>query len=297
MLLRVLLCLTSRKSVNHQQSANGASRLATAGLHRPSMLILGARSLKLPSHWPALEEWRPCNRTTLTKIGLLQTALTLFVQARPPFWRRGSFKAQKSPGRTATTSLHFLAHLHLTSLARPRPRSFCGRISGPGDKARQALELASFSSLHRRFWRQLFLMPVATSPSVTPRLPSTKVKMDDRKRPAIGSADDLAPPSKRQAVNGGGKSKDDSGDTKEEAWIDVSLFRVAALTTHIPHRHTTMDPAAPASHVFPPLHFHVVAIAQVSCSLHRGRRPETILTHFSAIAQVLGAPRHCPSID
>ncbi|XXH04849.1 hypothetical protein Hte_011271 [Hypoxylon texense] len=43
--------------------------------------------------------------------------------------------------------------------------------------------------------------------------------MEDRKRPAISSTDDIAPPSKRQAVNGGSKSKDDS-DIKEEAWIE-----------------------------------------------------------------------------
>ena len=47
--------------------------------------------------------------------------------------------------------------------------------------------------------------------------------MEDRKRPASGAVDDYAPPSKRQAVNGGGKSKDDSGDMKEEAWIEVSV--------------------------------------------------------------------------
>ncbi|EAQ91286.1 hypothetical protein CHGG_03221 [Chaetomium globosum CBS 148.51] len=44
--------------------------------------------------------------------------------------------------------------------------------------------------------------------------------MEDRKRPASGAVDDYAPPSKRQAVNGGGKSKDDSADMKEEAWIE-----------------------------------------------------------------------------
>ncbi|KAK2074433.1 hypothetical protein P8C59_008641 [Phyllachora maydis] len=43
--------------------------------------------------------------------------------------------------------------------------------------------------------------------------------MEDRKRPAVNT-DDLAPPSKRQAVNGGNKSKDDSGDMREEAWIE-----------------------------------------------------------------------------
>lgn len=68
----------------------------------------------------------------------------------------------------------------------------------------------------------LFLMPIATSPSVLPR-PATFAKMEDRKRPASGAVDDYAPPSKRQAVNGSGKSKDDSGDMKEEAWIEVSV--------------------------------------------------------------------------
>jgi len=44
--------------------------------------------------------------------------------------------------------------------------------------------------------------------------------MEDRKRPASNLADDAAPPSKRQAVNGSNKSKDDAADTKEEIWIE-----------------------------------------------------------------------------
>ncbi|KAL2270310.1 hypothetical protein VTJ83DRAFT_2494 [Remersonia thermophila] len=44
--------------------------------------------------------------------------------------------------------------------------------------------------------------------------------MEDRKRPASGAVDDAAPPSKRQAVNGSSRSKDDSADMKEEAWIE-----------------------------------------------------------------------------
>ncbi|KAM3467535.1 hypothetical protein NHJ6243_000156 [Beauveria neobassiana] len=44
--------------------------------------------------------------------------------------------------------------------------------------------------------------------------------MEDRKRPAVGSADDLAPPSKRVAVNGS-KTKDEAPDMKEESWIEV----------------------------------------------------------------------------
>ncbi|KAM4054687.1 BRE1 e3 ubiquitin ligase [Hirsutella rhossiliensis] len=43
--------------------------------------------------------------------------------------------------------------------------------------------------------------------------------MEDRKRPAIGAADELAPPSKRIAVNGS-KAKDDALDMKEESWIE-----------------------------------------------------------------------------
>ncbi|RYC61990.1 hypothetical protein CHU98_g4207 [Xylaria longipes] len=43
--------------------------------------------------------------------------------------------------------------------------------------------------------------------------------MEDRKRPAVNSTDDIAPPSKRQAVNGGGKAKEDA-DTKDEAWVE-----------------------------------------------------------------------------
>jgi hypothetical protein len=77
-------------------------------------------------------------------------------------------------------------------------------------------------------------MPIATSPSAPPR-PATFVKMEDRKRPASGAVDDCAPPSKRQAVNGSSKSKDDSGDMKEEAWIEVSLS------------HTTVPTPSPSS--------------------------------------------------
>ncbi|KAI1247631.1 hypothetical protein MGN70_011521 [Eutypa lata] len=40
--------------------------------------------------------------------------------------------------------------------------------------------------------------------------------MEDRKRPALNSSDDIAPPSKRQAVNGSSKSKEDG----DEAWIE-----------------------------------------------------------------------------
>ena len=60
-------------------------------------------------------------------------------------------------------------------------------------------------------------MPLSTSPTTAPL--STVVKMEDRKRPALSSSDDMAPPSKRQAVNGSSKSKEDG----DEAWIEVSI--------------------------------------------------------------------------
>ena len=64
-------------------------------------------------------------------------------------------------------------------------------------------------------------MPAATSPVTSPR-PPTLSKMEDRKRPAIGGVDDLAPPSKRVAVNGS-KAKDDAMEMKEEGWVEVSV--------------------------------------------------------------------------
>jgi hypothetical protein len=68
-------------------------------------------------------------------------------------------------------------------------------------------------------------MPISTSPSELPSPAAFNLgKMEDRKRPASGAVDDAAPPSKRQAVNGGSRSKDDSADMKEEAWIEVSCL-------------------------------------------------------------------------
>lgn len=75
------------------------------------------------------------------------------------------------------------------------------------------------------------LMPVATAPSDSPR-PSTLAKMEDRKRPAIGGTDDLAPPSKRVAVNGS-KAKDETLEMKEEGWIDVSHTTVCDPFQHL----------------------------------------------------------------
>lgn len=66
-----------------------------------------------------------------------------------------------------------------------------------------------------------FLMPVATTPSPSPRLASLP-KMEERKRPAVSNADELAPPSKRHQSLNGSKSKTDPSDQPEEYWIEVS---------------------------------------------------------------------------
>lgn len=98
-----------------------------------------------------------------------------------------------------------------------------------------------------------FLMPIATSPSLPH--PATFAKMEDRKRPASGAVEEGAPPTKRQAVNGSSKSKDDSGDSREETWIEVSLTRhpfvvslLAPFFTHRPCRSSAcLDTTLPNS--------------------------------------------------
>lgn len=86
-------------------------------------------------------------------------------------------------------------------------------------------------------------MPIAT-PHSAPH-PTTLGKMEDRKRPAVSAVDEFAPPSKRQAVNGGSKSKDDSGDMKEEAWIEVSLLDVTCVIATSSLRTKHMHPVPP----------------------------------------------------
>lgn len=53
----------------------------------------------------------------------------------------------------------------------------------------------------------------------------------------MSGADDIGPPSKRQAVNGSSKHSKDDSDMKEEAWIEVCC--------HLPLR-----PDIPRLHVF-----------------------------------------------
>ena len=66
--------------------------------------------------------------------------------------------------------------------------------------------------------------------------------MEERKRPAVGSADELAPPSKRLAVNGS-KHKDDALEMKEESWVEVRATRRAPLCLVLePHAHRPFMP-------------------------------------------------------
>ena len=65
------------------------------------------------------------------------------------------------------------------------------------------------------------LMPAVTTPTESPR-PSLLPKMEDRKRPALSTPDDLAPPAKKVAINGS-KTKDDGPEMKEEGWVEVRL--------------------------------------------------------------------------
>jgi hypothetical protein len=112
------------------------------------------------------------------------------------------------------------------------------------------------------------LMPLTATPSASPR-PSTLAKMEDRKRPAISSADDLAPPSKRVAVNGS-KAKDDSLEMKEESWIEVSVCHTTVFVF------STADARAidraPAPLPFPPL-FRLVPFISEACALLSGFVP------------------------
>jgi E3 ubiquitin-protein ligase BRE1 len=68
-----------------------------------------------------------------------------------------------------------------------------------------------------------FNLMKVTASTVAP-LPSTIIKMEDRKRPAGQNVDDLAPPTKRQAVNGGSKSSTDS-DMPGKDDLEVSVTR------------------------------------------------------------------------
>lgn len=120
------------------------------------------------------------------------------------------FFSTAKPRRSFT--LHPRAPVHPAAVAR-RHCPTCFALLGPGSR------LCAFFRWFPPSPRP-FLMPIATSPSV-PRL-ATFAKMEDRKRPASTAVDDNAPPSKRQAVNGASKPKDDADKDKEELWIEVS---------------------------------------------------------------------------
>lgn len=116
-------------------------------------------------------------------------------------------------------------------------------------------------------------MPVATAPTASPR-PSTLSKMEDRKRPAISSADDLAPPSKRVAINGS-KARDDNLEMKEEAWIEVSSARRACLLFFYSPAHASTNKQRGASTTFLGytfLYSLIFFIHHVNCCLSGGHR-------------------------
>ena len=122
-------------------------------------------------------------------------------------------------------------------------------------------------------------MPLSATTPTTSLSPL--VKMEDRKRPALSGADDIAPPSKRQAVNGAAAKASKDDDTKEEAWIEVS--RSLASPSPTPQTipvHSVSRRSAPYSvhwvlSARPPCYRALSCADSVSCNC---RRAETLLT-------------------
>src|SRR5277367_5967862 len=80
------------------------------------------------------------------------------------------------------------------------------------------------------------LMKVVSS-TVAPFSPP--LKMEDRKRSAAQSVDDLAPPTKRQAVNGASKTSADSDlPWKDDLEVSVTRLPCTFLTFCFPSQHT-----------------------------------------------------------
>lgn len=64
-------------------------------------------------------------------------------------------------------------------------------------------------------------------------LPSSSIsKMEDRKRPAAHGADDLAPPTKRQATNGSKASADSDLPWKDDLEVSVTRPLSIAAQSH-----------------------------------------------------------------
>lgn len=81
-------------------------------------------------------------------------------------------------------------------------------------------------------------MKVAST--VAPIASSTIIKMEDRKRPASQSVEDLAPSTKRQAVNGASKASADS-DMPWKDDLEVSVTR-PIYTSMLHHASTLVSP-------------------------------------------------------
>lgn len=126
------------------------------------------------------------------------------------------------------------------------------------------------------------LMPVATSPSAL--LPTSPVvKMEDRKRPAINT-EEIAPPSKRQQVNGSSKARDNTVDMGDEAWIEVSnttCFQSDSPPPPLPFltspSYLTSHPTSPLCIFFPREQAAQAWFGEILVSRH-ARRRETLLT-------------------
>lgn len=103
-------------------------------------------------------------------------------------------------------------------------------------------------------------MKVAST--VAPIASSTIIKMEDRKRPASQSVEDLAPSTKRQAVNGASKASADS-DMPWKDDLEVSVTR--PIYTSMLHHVSTFSPSFGSQNMILYrqrfLVLHVVAIA------------------------------------
>lgn len=109
--------------------------------------------------------------------------------------------------------------------------------------------------------------------------------MEDRKRPAVNSNDELAPPSKRLAVNGS-KAKDDALDMKEESWVDVRSLPTAApsfcLSLFPIHPINTLHPGS-RLFVFQLIVLFALSASSSSCCVARDDHHGVILCDWSEI--------------
>lgn len=123
-------------------------------------------------------------------------------------------------------------------------------------------------------------MPIATAPSAVPTRPSAVAKMEDRKRPAIADTDEYAPPSKRQAMNGGASKvkEDPNGEHHDEAWLEVSPY---CPPSHDNTRHVT-SPSHSTVFLSGSLDIHDAFMLDASPSLSR-RAPHLVVVDSTSL--------------